>query len=43
VQAARISLTSMHLKKEENRIQPNPGNPVPTTGYPVPKAGNNLK
>ena len=23
-----------------NRIQPNPGNPVPTTGYPVPKPGN---
>jgi len=23
-----------------NRIQPNPGNPVPATGYPVPKPGN---
>jgi len=21
-------------------LQPNPGNPVPTTGYPVPKPGN---
>ena len=24
----------------ENIIQPNPGKPVPTTGYPVPKPGN---
>jgi len=27
-------------KKKTNRVQPNPGNPVPTTGYPVPKPGN---
>ena len=24
----------------KNRIQPNPRNPVPTNGYPVPKPGN---
>jgi len=39
VQAARISSTSMNLKKKkilQQIIQPNPGNSVPTTGYPVP-------
>ena len=28
------------LNSPLNTIQPNPGNPVPTTGYPVPKPGN---
>jgi len=38
-QLHRAAINKHEFKKKENIIQPNPGNPVPTTGYPVPKPG----